>query len=57
MKNLNLKEYRLVISLDGWGDHEIIETNCPTLALDARESWEKRGFEVVLYRVEYRVVE
>jgi len=58
MKDLNLKEYRLLITLDEWGDHvDMIETNCPTLALDAKDRWEKRGFDVVLYRVEYKVVE
>ena len=58
MKDLKLKEYRLLITLDEWVDHvDMIETNCPKLALDAREHWEKRGFDVVLYRVEYKVVE
>lgn len=56
MKDLNNKEYRLILSREDWADRDILETNCPTVALDAKDKWEARGFTVTLYRVTYEVI-
>ena len=52
MRRIPNKEYRLLLRKGG-NEWEILDTNCPTVALDARDTWIKRGFEVILYRVIY----
>ena len=52
MRRIPNKEYRLLLRKGG-NEWEILDTNCPTVALDARDTWIKRGFEVILYRVTY----
>lgn len=56
MRRIPNKEYRLLLRKGG-SEWEILDTNCPTVALDAKDAWAKQGFEVILYLVTYEELE